>query len=88
MSAKNLNISIRIEINSGSALLLYLASFFGLILLVKASPAVQEIFLGASTALTGAFAGFLLKRNSYRKIEVEKEKVQLANGHRKEDPLT
>jgi uncharacterized membrane protein len=88
LSAKSLNIVIKIDINSGAALLLYLISFFGLIFLVRHHAPVENVFPVASAALTGAFAGFLVKRSSDRKVGLEQTRIQLANGHRKEDPLT
>lgn len=65
---KPINIEIRISINSGASLLLFLASFFLLILGVALSPAVASTLAISLGALTLAFAGYLKKRDSNNKI--------------------
>jgi len=85
---KLLNLDLRVSINSGLALLIYLVAFFGVLVMMKASEAVAANAVTIMTALTGAFASFLVKRNSGRKQEAEVEIVKLKNGNGKEDPLS
>ena len=68
-----MNIKLRSEINSGAALLLYTLSFFALTWMAH-NAAVERLYPVAIGALTGAFGGFLVKRNSNNKIALEADK--------------
>lgn len=72
----NLNIGIKISINSGTALLLFLVAFFGL-LWMGHNQAVERMFPVAIAALVGAFSGYLLKQNADNKLDVEAAKGDL-----------
>jgi hypothetical protein len=80
-----LNAKLNVSVNSGSSLLLYVLSFFALNFQAAYYPAIAELYPVAVGALTGAFAGFLVKRNSNNKITLEAER----NGIKmtREDPL-
>lgn len=66
-----MNITASIRINSGMALVLYILSLFGILFMVAYYPAVEKNIIGILTGLTGAFGGFLVKRNSNNKIDLE-----------------
>lgn len=66
-----MNITASVRINSGAALLLYLVNFQIMLLEAAKWPAVERLFPVAIGALTGAFAGFLVKRNSNNKLDLE-----------------
>ena len=72
-----MNISVKISINSGTALFVYLGAFFGLVLLAAHNPAIERLFAVALGGLTGAFAGFLIKRNSNNRIDLEAAKLKV-----------
>lgn len=75
MKWHNLNIGVKISINTGTGLLLWAAGFFGLVYLAAHYPAVERIFPVALAGWTGGFISFLLKRNSNNKIDLEAAKV-------------
>ncbi len=64
-----------ISINSGASLLLFIASFFGLLWMVRGSEAIERVFPVASGMLTWAFTSFLVKRNANRKRDNEAVKA-------------
>lgn len=66
---------IRADINSGGALILFIASFFCLVAGVALSSAIERIFAVALAGLTGSFGGYLVKRNSRDKIELSKSRI-------------
>jgi hypothetical protein len=66
-----------VSINSGLALLIFIPCFFGLVLLAGNNPAIASIFPVALTGMTGAFAGFLMKRHAGDKNLVERERMNL-----------
>lgn len=68
---------IRISINSGAALVLFVLAFFGLLGLVALSPAVAGVYAVALGGLTLAFGGYLKKRDSNNKVALEAQKVEL-----------
>lgn len=68
---------IRISINSGAALVLFVLAFFGLLGLVAASTAIAAAFIPAAGALLAAFGGYLKKRDSNNKVALEAQKVEL-----------
>lgn len=85
MKWHNLNIGVKISINSGTALMLFVTSFFGLVVLVAFFPAVERQFVAALTGLAGAFGGYLVKRNSNNKLALDEKKAKLIceNGETK-----
>lgn len=82
MKWHNLNIGVKISINSGTALILFLISFFGLVVLAAFFPAVERLFVPALTGLTGALGGYLVKRANNNKLASEetKAKIGVVNG--------
>jgi positive regulator of sigma E activity len=65
----NLNVGFKVSINSGAALILYLVNFHLLTIEAAYSPAIERLYPVAIGALTGAFAGFLVKRAANNKLE-------------------
>lgn len=63
------------EINSGKALIVYLISFFILLVLAHFSEPIRSVYPTAVGALSGAFGGYLLKRanNNYLKSKARVE---------------
>ena len=68
MKWHNCNIGFKVSINSGAALIIYLVNFQLLVIESAYFPAVERLFPTAIGALTGAFAGFLVKRNANNKL--------------------
>lgn len=68
------NLVFRVKINSGFSLLLFLASFFLLLVGVAYYPAIDKNFIAAGTMLVGAFGGYLKKENSNDKLDLEAAK--------------
>ena len=66
---------IRISINSGAALVLFIIAFFGLLGLVAISPAVAAVYAVALGGLTLGFGGYLKKRDANNEKAL---KVQIA----------
>lgn len=85
-----MNISIRISINSGAALILFLVAFFLLLGFVAMFPPIEKNFVAALTGLVGAFSGYLIKRNSNNVLNLKAEKAGVAETAEdgKGDPLT
>jgi hypothetical protein len=52
---------LNFDIATGPALLLYLAAFFGFVLLAGHNAAIAGIAIPALSGLTGAFAGVLVR---------------------------
>lgn len=79
---RNLCVGIKISLNSGAALLLYVASFFLLFHWAGLSDRGASMYPVAIGALTGAFGGFLVKRFSDKKVgsNNEVEKLKIGNG--------
>ncbi len=73
----NINASFKITINSGAALILFIAAFFLLIGAVAAFPPVEKNVLALGGILVGAFGGYLRKRadNNAKNLEAEKLKL-------------
>ena len=71
---------LNVSVNSGAALLLYIVSLFGILFMVAYYPAVEKNVIGIMTALTSAFGGFLVKRNSNNKISLEADKAGLCTN--------
>jgi hypothetical protein len=71
----NINATMKVSINSGAALILFLVAFFLLLGFTAMFPAVEKNFVAALTGLAGALGGFLVKRNSNNKINLEAEKA-------------
>jgi positive regulator of sigma E activity len=65
----NLNFEFKFSINSGAALILYLLNFHILTIESAYFPAIERLYPVAVGALTGAFAGFLVKRHANNKLE-------------------
>ena len=81
-----MNIKLRSEINSGAALLLYTLSFFALTTEAAFFPAVERLYPVAIGALTGAFGGFLVKRNSNNKIRLEADRNGICEERKGDAP--
>jgi hypothetical protein len=80
MKWHNLNLSWRVVINSGAALLLYLVSFFLLTHMAAHNPGVQAVYPIGVAALDVAFGGFLVKRANNNKLASTEavEKLKMA----------
>jgi hypothetical protein len=74
---KTKRLNLTVDVNSGSALLLFLGSFFLLLLGVAVSPAVERSFIPALTGLTGAVGGFFVKRNANNRITLDETKAKM-----------
>lgn len=66
---------IRIGINSGAALILFLVSFFLMLWMAQHHEAIERLYPVALGGLLGAFSGYLIKRNQNNKIELEAGKA-------------
>lgn len=79
---RNFCLGVKISINSGAALLLFLGAFFLLFHLSVQSDRAANLFPVAIAALTGAFTGFLIKRHTDKRtgINAEVEKLKIGNG--------
>ena len=71
----NLNVGLKVSINSGMALILFLMAFFLLLICVNFFPPVEKNFVAAGALLVGAFGGYLKKRDSNNKIAAEAAKA-------------
>jgi len=60
-----------VEINSNKALILYLISFFILLILAHFSEPICSVYPTAVAALSGAFGGYLLKRANNNYLETK-----------------
>jgi len=76
--SKSASFGIAVSINSGAALILFLLAFFLLTFWAGGADRRERIYPVAVGALTGAFAGFLIKRNSNNKLEAES--MRCGNG--------
>ncbi len=65
---RSLCLGVKVSINSGAALLLFLAAFFLLTFWAGRTDRAAGIYPVAVGALTGAFGGFLVKRHTDKKI--------------------
>lgn len=72
-----MNITIKVSINSGAALLVFIASFFLLLVGVALFPPVEKNFVAAGALLVGAFGGYLKKRDANNKLDLQAEKLKL-----------
>ncbi len=79
---RSLCLGIKISLNSGAALLLYVASFFLLFHWAGLSDRGTSMYPVAIGALTGAFGGFLIKRHTDKTagLSNEVEKLKIGNG--------
>jgi hypothetical protein len=66
-----MNINLKVSINSGMALILFLLSLAALIVGVALSSAIASVFLEAGGLLTVAFGGYLKKRDSNNQIALK-----------------
>jgi hypothetical protein len=84
VTIKTKRLNLTVDVNSGSALLLFLGSFFLLLLGVAVSPAVERSFVPALTGLTGAVGGFFVKRSNNNRIALEETKLNASceNGNK------
>jgi hypothetical protein len=80
----NCNVDFKVSVNSGAALILYLINFHILTLESAYFTAIERIYPVAIGALTGAFAGFLVKRNANNRLlnteNIEKLKITAPCG--------
>lgn len=82
-----MNINLKVSINSGAALILFLVSLAALLVGVAFSSAIAAVFLEAGGLLTVAFGGYLKKRDSNNQIALKAEIAGVTNG-KAGDPLT
>jgi len=68
-----MNINLKVSINSGMALILFLLSLAALLAGVALSSAIASVFLEAGGLLTVAFGGYLKKRDSNNQIALKAE---------------
>lgn len=80
MKWHNLNLSCRVVINSGTALLLYLMAFFGLTWMAQHHEAIERIYGLALGGLTFAFGSFLVRRTASDKTETAANIEKLKMG--------
>lgn len=76
----NVNLGVRVKINSGAALLLFLASYFTFLITVALSPAIEKNFLVGSSVLVGAFGGYLRKEHANNKLDLEAAKANVVES--------
>jgi len=74
-----INVELKISINSGAALLIFVTSFFAMLWMLQHHESVERVFPVALTGLTAAFSGYLYKRNSDNKLSLESEKLKFTN---------
>jgi hypothetical protein len=72
-----MNLTVKVSINSGAALIIFIASFFILLLGVAFFPPVEKNFVAAGALLVGAFGGYLKKRDANNAKALEAEKLGL-----------
>lgn len=77
MKWHNFNLAVRIKISTGTALLIYLAAFFGVLVSSKWLPAVAGNMLAVLGTLTVALGGYLKQQDSSNKLDVEAAKNDL-----------
>jgi len=75
-----INVELRVSINTGAGLLIWVASFFGLLWMAQHHESIERIFPVALTGLTGALITFVIKRNSNNKIDLEAKRLEFTNG--------
>lgn len=78
--AVNINMAIRIKVNSGASLILFLGAFFLLLAGVAAFPAIATNFLAAGGILVGAFGGYLRKEHANNQLDLEAAKANVVEG--------
>jgi hypothetical protein len=85
MTIRTKRLNLTVDVNSGSALLLFIGSFFFLLLFADFFPAVEKNFIPALTGLTGSFGGYLVKRSNNNRLTLEetKAKMECENGETK-----
>lgn len=66
-----MTVNLEVKIDSGASLILYVLCYFGTIIAAAVFPDVMENITPLLTALTGAFGGYLLKKNSDNKLDVQ-----------------
>jgi len=76
----NCNIGFKVSINSGAALILFVINFHLLIIEAALWPAIERIYPVAVGALTGAVAGFLVKRANNNKLYNSAELEKIKSG--------
>ena len=64
----SLAVGVKISLNSGAGLLLFIGAFFALVLLARGSDRITQLFPVAAPILWGAFAALLVKRHQDRRI--------------------
>jgi len=73
-----MNLNLKVSINSGMALILFLVSLAALLVGVAFSSAIASVFLEAGGLLTVAFGGYLKKRDANNNISLKAEIAGLA----------
>lgn len=76
----NVNMTLRVKVNSGAALILFLASFFLLLLGVAFFPAIATNFIAAGGILVGAFGGYLRKEHANNQLDLEAAKANVVDA--------
>jgi hypothetical protein len=79
MKWRNFNLAVRIKISTGTALLIYLVAFFGVLVSSRWLPAVAANMLAVLGTLTLGIGGYLKQQDSSNKLDVEAAKNDLGD---------
>jgi len=82
-----INVEIKVSVNSGAALFLWVLSFFGVCFASKVVPAVATSLILTLAALTTGFGGYLKKRDRNNFLNNEAKKIEITKG-KTGDPLS
>lgn len=82
-----MKIELRVNLNSGAALIIWALGVFGILWMAQVHPSIERLFPVALTGWTGGFGSYLLKRKSNHTIDLEAKKIEIRNG-KTGDPLT
>lgn len=70
-----MTLNLKISINSGMALILFLLAFFLLLAGVAFFPAIEKNFIAAGALLMAALERYMNKRKDNNKLALESEKL-------------